>query len=771
MKKITVLTVFLACAFLSTPASAQTPAPAAAPNWSIASVTFGAFTRDDVESSRFQEYRVMPKGFLMTDFSFAGSQDGRRYALFAKDPGQVDQRFTGYYKANWGSLTFDYNAIPHQLGNHGHTFESEVAPGVWAMSTTIRQALQTAVDSRMPTSTRTYLFYQSLFTPMISASNVVDITAQRNHGNYELDLSGSLPISLKLSYERDLKKGYRGSGAGVIYSAVNSIMELPEPLDELTQDAGLRATLNRDWGAIYAAYGHNWYNNRIESTLFDNPLRASDQAYTAAVGTTAPPLGGPGSARVIGPPDNDADRGSIGFFLKLKKQTRFTGDISIGQWNQNAAFFPYTTNTTVLTAANVNASTTAAMPKASLDGKIKTTSLNFGFSSRPVDGLGIRLRYRSFDMDNQTPTFIRAGYVLADRSWASTTATAAVPFGYETANPYGSKTTKFDAQVSYDLKVLTVEGAFRNSQITRTYREATKGAETGATIAAIMRMDDWLMFRGSFDKAKRTASGYDAATSIGLQADESERETTRVGFDVELTPVDQLALTFAYGRHNSDYPNRPNRSAVAAGTINGLLNTKYDTYTVEADFTPMDRANLGFFYTYEKDFSRTQTGGTGTVAATALAALLTFDGSAKGNTYGAFANFVLVPEKLTFDFNAKRAKVDGLMDITGDPTGPFALARVAYGGIQDITDYNDTDWTTMTAQFKYTFNKDWSLNLGWMYDKYKIADAYSIFGNQQGAGLFDYGNEIFPESGGFYLKANDGDYKANIFFIKLNKKF
>ena len=185
----------------------------------------------------------------------------------------------------------------------------------------------------------------------------------------------------------------------------------------------------------------------------------------------------------------------------------------------------------------------------------------------------------------------------------------------------------------------------------------------------------------------------------------------------------------------------------------------------------MEGADLGFFYTYEKDFSRTQTGGTGTVAATALASLLTFDGSAKGDTYGAYATFTLVPDRLVFDFNAKRAKVDGLMDITGDPTGSFALARVAYGGIQDITDYNDTDWTTMTAQFKFTFNKDWGLNLGWMYDKYTIADAYSIFGNQTGAGQFDYGNEVFPESGGFYLKANDGNYKANIFFVKLSKKF
>ncbi len=37
------------------------------------------------------------------------------------------------------------------------------------------------------------------------------------------------------------------------------------------------------------------------------------------------------------------------------------------------------------------------------------------------------------------------------------------------------------------------------------------------------------------------------------------------------------------------------------------------------------------------------------------------------------------------------------MAVTGDPLGSFALARVAYGGIANIADYNDTDQTTIMA--------------------------------------------------------------------------
>ncbi len=176
------------------------------------------------------------------------------------------------------------------------------------------------------------------------------------------------------------------------------------------------------------------------------------------------------------------------------------------------------------------------------------------------------------------------------------------PYGWNTANPYGSTTARFDAQASYDIKSLTIEGTYHDTQFDRTYREATKGAENGWTASAILHHNNWLLFRGTYDSNHRTASGYDPALSIGLQADESERNSTRAGLDVELTPANgKVTFMVAYFHHNDDYPNRPNRTAGVEGTTNGLLNAQYDTYTVEADWNPIARAGLGFYYTYEKD--------------------------------------------------------------------------------------------------------------------------------------------------------------------------
>ncbi len=64
--------------------------------------------------------------------------------------------------------------------------------------------------------------------------------------------------------------------------------------------------------------------------------------------------------------------------------------------------------------------------------------------------------------------------------------------------------------------------------------------------------------------------------------------------------------------------------------------------------------------------------------------------------------------------------------------------------------------STISAKLDYAVTKSWGVSFGYAYEKYVFADAYSIFGNQTNAGQFDDGNEVFPASGGFYLKANDG---------------
>ena len=94
-----------------------------------------------------------------------------------------------------------------------------------------------------------------------------------------------------------------------------------------------------------------------------------------------------------------------------------------------------------------------------------------------------------------------------------------------------------------------------------------------------------------------------------------------------------------------------------------------------------------------------------------------------------------------------------------DPNGSFARARAAYGGIQDIEDYSDTELITATALLDYAVGADLSVGIGYAYEKYRFTDAFSA------------GTDTYPLAGAFYLKANDGPYDVNVVYARLNYTF
>ncbi len=758
MKRALTVTALLAMGLLV--ASSFAAAQDAPPKTSGGQVVFGALGVEEISSAKFQEYRDVPKGISIPYANLFARKDGFDFNLEAFKVRQKDQRYTGRLNTGRMGLSFDYNQVPHNMGNNGRTIFAESAPGVWTMSATLREALQIANDTKLPTTARTVTFYDELLGPTFASANSLDISSLRQRGNAVLDLSNSLPFDLAFTYMRERKSGYRTHSGGNVRGQVNPAYELPEPLDEITQDFGLRAAHNFKAGNVHAAFNRNVYNNRAETLIIDNPFQAYDAPSTSTVG-------GPSRGRFINAPDNEASTGSAGFLVKFARQTRIGGDLSLATWTQDAPFYPYTINTVVLTPAGARADSLSTLQQPSFNGKINTTTLNFTFSSRPVKGLGLRAAYRSYDLTNKTDRYIVTGDTsVSDRAWTVVTPTAADPYGHATANPYDTKTTRFTASVSYDVGDLTLEGAFHNTDITRTYREATSGTDAGYLLAAIYRTNDWLSLRAKYENANRTAEGH---TIYGFQADEAERDVTRASVQLQLTPLSGFDLGFTYGKRDVTYPNRPNRIAVTSGaptpgaqpipnTPSGLLDAKYDTFTVDVDYTPNARTALGAYYTYEKDANTNQWS---TTTGVSLNNLLNYAGSDKTNTFGVNATFQLVPDKWTGTFNAMHQKVDGLMDITANETGSFynpgrtTLIRTGQGGAQDITDWDDTELTTLSAQLDYAVDKAWTMSAGYMYEKYDFKDAYTS------------GDLLMPQSVYIFMKADNGPYTANVVYATL----
>jgi len=768
MKRALRVTALLAMGILV--ASSFVAAQDAPASTSGGQVTFGFLGRDNVSSSKFTEYREVPKGVSIPFATLFAWKGNTGFTLWADNVRQSDQRLSGVASLGWLGVSFDYNQTPHNMGNNARSIFNEITPGYWAMSASLRAAIGSKADTTLPTSARTYDFYNTLLAPTFAAAETFDISSLRQRGTVTFDIGKGLPFDLSMTYMRERKSGYRGQSSTDIVGAVGSVVDIPEPLSDLTQDFGFKAAYDfkgKSFAAnLHAGLNRNTYDNQAETLRVDNPFQPADVAYTAT------PLGGAATPRVINAPDNEATTGMFGFLLKFKKQTRLGGDFAMATWTQNSAFYPYTSNTTIKTTAGLDASSTASLQVPSLNGKINTNTVNVWFSSRPVQNLGIRARYRSYDLTNKTPRFLITGDAASspDRSWSTVSASTDAPYGHATANLYDNTTKRFDLSANYDIKALTVEASYFTNSLTRTSREAASGKDKGYGLAAVYHLTDLLGVRAFYTSAKRSANG---ETVYGFQEDEAQRDMTKTGVDIEISPSDKFDVTLAYFRRNVDYPDRPNRvqltnglptAGVAAipGTASGLLNTKYDTVSVDFGFHPTERFELDAFYSYEKDAKTNQWA---TLTGAALNNLLNYAGTDKGNTFGLNGVFQLVPQKWTLSMLASRQKIDGLMDITAREAGAFytpgrtTLIPTGAGGAADITDWDDTTLTTVGLQLDHHVAKAWTVGVGYAYEKYDFADAYTA------------GTTMLPASVYIMMKPDFGPYEVNVCYAKLTYKF
>ncbi len=297
MKRTTIVTAFLAMGLLmaNTFAAAQ-DAPAST---SGGRVVVGALGVKDISSAKFQEYREIPKGLSIPFVNLFSTNSTLDFNLLGYNVRQGDQRYTGWANFSWLGVAFDYNQIPHNMGNNGHTFLSETAPGVWSMSPTLREYFGNTIDAT-PTPSRNYYTYLAMFQPTLNAAGSVDLTGLRKRGTVQFDLGQKLPFDLKFTYMREVKTGNRGASGGTVYSILSTTVDVPDAMNEVVQDFGVRLEKNFKLGNVHASFNRNIYDDRQFSLIIDNPINAFDRLYSA----TAVPSGGPSRGQFSTPPDS-----------------------------------------------------------------------------------------------------------------------------------------------------------------------------------------------------------------------------------------------------------------------------------------------------------------------------------------------------------------------------------------------------------------------------------------------------------------------------------
>ena len=743
-----------AAATPSSGAAAQDKDKDAAPStdFQTGEVNLQVTARPDVGSSKFEEYRDVVRGVSVPAFRLFGSDGGLRFDLRGQNVKQLDERYTGYLKTDLFAVSADYNSIVHRIGNSGRTMLVQQSPGVWRMSPTLQQAFQNIWESTTNANRVFTTFVAPLFTPSIFDGNTVDVKVQRERTDIVVDVAPNQPFSAKMNYRREQR---HGSG-GLSSNYISYEMETPSVTEYLTQDVGFNGALDRPWGSVRAGLHYNWFIDQVPSLVFDNPFRATDAlAVTVGTGTAATGVGGPASGRMINPPDNSAYLGAIGTTLKLPNHTRITADVNLGRLSQNAQFFPYMTNTAVTTP--VLAAQTSSLPAQSLNGKMTTTSVVLAVTSRPVEPLHLALRYRRYDVDNQTPRLTFPGYVSWDRTFSA---------GGRINVPYGYTNTRLDASADYDVgPLVTLEGAYRRNTIDRTFRETLQTAENAASVALIMHVADMANLRAMYEKGSRDYSGLDLGRSedasfvvppTGLSAnvlarngnlrfDQAKRDSNRAGIIFDISPGSMTSFAFTY-LHNEDTYNE---------TAHGLQNVSYDTYTGEVTVSPGEQWNVSAYYTREKNGSAQINNGTSNFP---VIDDFTTQLQDTVDTAGVNAVFAIVPTKATLNLGGRYQNLVGTAAFITNPGSTYQLARSNIGGVQDIPNADNAKILRLDTSVDYVLGPKMTLTLGAWYEDYTFSDVDSV-------GL----QNIYP--GAFFLALNDGSYNATVGYVRLTYRW
>ncbi len=747
-------------------------APMAVP-FTIRRLDFGLEQVDsDTNSSRFREYQALPSGVFLPYVHFGGNQKFF-YDVTASNLLQRDARYSVRLDPGNVVIKADFQKMPHGFGNDAHSLMGDVGSGILAMSDTLQQGFQAAIEKQFATSKPgvNFAFLNALVSPSLAAAQGFDLSLLRERGQAEVRLTHDKPLDLRFSFFQEKRRGNRAAGTAFGFS---NVVETAEPIDYRTRDFGVTGEWSRSWGLVRGGFHYNDFANRIQTQTFDNPFRATDATDASAYSAPGSgSIGGAARGRVSLPPDNKSVTGSLGFLVKFAGHSRFSADAALGQWSQDSAFMPMTTNTVISLPDQ-------GLP-GSLDGKIKTFSFSTGLTSHPADHLNLSARFRRYDLSNDTPRIaFHEGYVRFDAVFEDIPRIT-VPYGYTTDN--------LALSAAYNIGSVNLEAGYKLDRWDRTFRETESTTQNVGYLKADVHASDWLVLRGSAEKGSRGFSGLEIERSehasyssaglpvnllaipaestnpalqrvyasfgcpseapCNLRFDQADRDISRYGAYAELSPGGKATITFSYLKGKDDYKEN----------AFGLITSDSESITAEADYTPSDRANVYGFYTRENlsTFQRGRQSGA-TVSFNPLDNW-TSEIADKVDSFGGGATFGVVKEKLDLKLYGNYQKVDGNNDLVSPAGGVPQNARAAVGGVIGIPFFDDTRIYTFSADLAYKATGQLTLGLGGWYQKYTLQDANSNAATE-GIVLANY------VPGSFFLAANDHDYEGHVIYVR-----
>ena len=503
------------------------------------------------DAARLQKYRDIRDGPTLDRVRYERSRERWEFQAALDHAGYRDQRYSAGFN-QYGQLkaTFLWDQVPLFYSTDTRTPYTSPSPGVFRLNDSFQAAVQGATAT-------TSVFGADL--------RQFDLRSWRHTADARLDYQATRALDLRVSFTSTGRTGAQPWGAA--FGQSNAV-ELAVPIERRTNDLNATAEWSNGRALARLAYDGSWFDNHIETLVFDNPLRASDAA------------GLPSQGQMALWPDSTAHTVSAAGSVGLPGRTRAFSYVSVGSWLQDAALLPFTINTAIAPMA-------LSRPTAQADARI--VAMNYRLTSRPTSTLWLNGQFKSYNYDNRSPRFLESQYVGLDSSIVTSATGGSEPFGYVRHF--------IDLDASYTpVTFAAVRVGYGREHDDRTFRHFE--ATTEHTVRASLDSTGlaWGSMRLQYEHGERTGQGLDEEvfSDIGEQVslrqfDISNRRRDRVTALVQVVPIAALGFNASVGVGQEHRP----------GVVFGLQDNDLRTFSVGVDANRKDALLLGTQYSFE----------------------------------------------------------------------------------------------------------------------------------------------------------------------------
>ncbi len=681
----------------------------------------------DAKSSKFFEYRDVPLGFAFGTFNIKLEKGNGYFNFNSQNLRQKD----GRYELNFGEYgKFDINFIwdktPHRFSFDGKTLylgREEGGIYYYNLSDQIQLDAQKATSI---TDTR------KIISSFLTNAHEIGLELIRNKGALDITFTPSVPLTFRLNAQRETRKGTRPFGASFGFSHV---VEVPEPIDYRTTNVDFNAEYSKKWGTIVAGFYMSQFENEIQTLIWDNPFRLTDNPAGYYIHGDSSAFG-----RMALSPSNSANNFYFKASLKPLENTRINGSFSLGTFSQNEKLLPYTINT-VLTSYYSGA---LNPPADSANARADIKSMDLNLNTRIIKNLYLKAGYNSYDFHNKTHELHLPGYTRFDQAWMP--AVNVEPYSFKREKFYGDITYKF-------LKKVSLKAGFSSSSIEREHGEEDEGKseETLYHASIDSNLTEWLLLRFSYLNSSREWSLNETKkiypTFNFKRYHEATRDREGLNFLASISPFKNLDLSASYMQGKDDYTK----------SDYGLRSSDFSIYSIDLSYSLKNGSSVYGFYSkenYKGDQRSRQSGPTYSTDprddwSAELKDLI--------DSYGAGLNAVLKKDKLSLDLSYIYSKADGT-SFLDSPPGRTAGPDLAVNFEKKL---DTTTLQSVKAKLLWKLQPRLTMAIGYWYEQYDLED---ITRN-------DVKVDMLLTGFGIYLGALEPAYKYHVGFVKFIYSF